>query len=127
MPVYARDRSFSVGWMLGGTALMFITNLGGGVLAGVVGVRDPWAILVIACVCFAAGGFIIGWKSEGRTIVEAGLAAALATGLTYVYRVMFMSARLNLVALVIGAGIPFCAGLVGGWIGELVQGDTVEE
>jgi hypothetical protein len=127
MPVYTRDRSFSLGWTLGGTALMFITNLVGGVLAGVAGVRSTWALLALAIGCFGAGGFIVGWKSEGRTILEAGLAAALATALTYIYRVMVSGASLNALALLIGAGIPFCAGLLGGWIGEMVQGDTIEE
>ncbi len=127
MPVYARDRSFSIGWTLGGTAIMFLTNLGGGVLASVLGIRSPWVVLAIAFGCFAVGGFVVGVKSEGRTIVEAGLAAALATTLTYVYRVMFAGGLLNPVALLIGAGVPFCAGLLGGWIGEMVQGDTIED
>ncbi len=127
MAVYSRDRSFSLGWTFGGTAIMFLTNLAGGVLAGVLGLRSEWFILGIALACFAFGGFIVGWKSEGRTIVEAGLAAALATMLAYAYRVMFSHAQLIPAAILVGAGLPFCAGLLGGWIGELVQGDTVED
>jgi hypothetical protein len=127
MAVYTRDRSFSVGWMLGGTAIMFLTNVGGGVLAGVLGIHSPLVLVAIAVGCFAAGGFVVGWKSEGRTIIEAGLAAAIATALAYAYRVMFAGALSSPVALLVGAGPPFAAGLLGGWLGELVQGDTVED
>jgi hypothetical protein len=127
MPVYSRDRSFSVGWTIGGVALMFITNVAGGVLAQVLGIRSLLMLVVISVVCFAAGGFLIGWKSEGRTILEAGLAAAIATVLSVVYQAIRGQFVLAPLALVIGVGIPFAAGLAGGWLGEKVQGDTVED
>jgi hypothetical protein len=127
MALYAKDKKFSVGWVLGGTILMFVTNLLGGLLAGVLGVRSLLVVTGIAVVCFAFGGFIIGWKSEGRTIIEAGLAALLATAITVAIQSMIMHQRIPLepIALGIGLGIPFAAGLLGGWLGEKVQGETV--
>jgi hypothetical protein len=128
MALYAKDKRFSMGWVLGGTVIMLITNLLAGLLAGMMGVRSLVVLTGIAVGCFAFGGFIIGWKSEGRTILEAGLAAALATGVSLAIRYFVMHqgiAGMEPAALAIGLGIPFLAGLLGGWIGEKVQGETV--
>jgi hypothetical protein len=125
MAIYLKDKSFSVGWTIGGTVLMFITNLGGGFAAGLAGITSIYAMAGLGALCFALGGFIIGWKSEGQTILEAGLAAALATAITVSVRGALGSLIMQPVALVIGLGIPFAAGVLGGWIGEKVQGDTV--
>ena len=77
---------------------------------------------------FVVGGFLIGWKSEGQTILEAGLAAALGEGV-----VVWLNSVINNVdtsqasalALALVYGIPFVAGIVGGFLGEKLQGDTV--
>jgi hypothetical protein len=128
MPLYKRDRSFSVGWVFGGAVLMIIANLLGGLIAGVLGVRSLAAVVAISVASFVGGGFIIGWKSEGRTILEAGLAAAVATAASIVYRTMFQHVPFMLapMALIIGCAIPFASGILGGWIGEMVQGQTVD-
>jgi hypothetical protein len=108
---------------------MFATNFLGGILAGMAGVQSVAVALGLAVACFAFGGFIIGWKSEGQTILEAGLAAILAALLGVVIqstlRHQSMAGLMNPIALAIGLGIPFAAGVLGGWIGEKVQGDTV--
>jgi hypothetical protein len=128
MALYKRDRSFSVGWMLGGAVLMAITYNVGLFLSMALGVASPLGLGGVAFGCFAFGGFIIGYKSEGRTIIEAGLAAAIATGITVVFRMLALHVSLALapVALVIAVAIPFVAGLFGGWLGERVQGDTID-
>lgn len=124
MAEYTKDTRFSIGWVIGGTILMMITNIFGGFLAIAVGVGSIWTIAGIALVCFALGGFVIGWQSEGQTILEAGIAAVVALVVTYVIR----NGRLpeaDPEALLLGFGIPFLAALLGGWLGEKVQGDTI--
>jgi hypothetical protein len=123
--IYDKDKSFSWGWMLGGTLLMFITSFFGGFVAAGAGITSPLALLGIALLCFFTGGFVIGWKSEGQTIIEGGLAAALAIVISLGIR-GFALVVLEPVALLIGIGIPFGAGLLGAFIGELVQGKTIE-
>ena len=123
MAEYTKDTRFSIGWVIGGTVLMIITNIFGGVLAMMLGVGSVWTIAGIALVCFALGGFVIGWQSEGSTILEAGLAAVAALIVTYVIRNGQMPADAEVI--VIGFGLPFVAALGGGWLGEKVQGDTI--
>jgi hypothetical protein len=127
--LYSKDKRFSIGWVLGGTVIMLITNLLAGLLAGMVGVRSLAVLTGIAVGCFAFGGFVIGWKSEGQTILESGVAAILACVVGLAIRMVMMhqslAGMMNPIALAIGFGIPFAAGLFGGWIGEKVQGETV--
>jgi hypothetical protein len=125
---YAKDRSFSIGWMTGGIFLMFVTNIIGGLLAGVAGIQSVYGLAGVGAGCFALGGFIVGWKSEGRTIIEAGLAAAIATLISLEARRLYAPKTIKglpITALLIGLSIPFVAGIVGAFFGELIQGDTV--
>jgi hypothetical protein len=121
---YTKDKRFSLGWVIGGTLIMFLTNIFGGIAVAAMGSIGVYELLAIAIACFALGGFVIGWQSEGSTILEAGLAAAIATGLTVAYRASVLV--LDPVSLMIGLGIPFVAGIIGGWIGEKVQGDVIK-
>src|SRR5262245_28469781 len=123
MAVYDKDKSFSVGWMIGGTVLMFVTNFFGGFVAGAAGLTNIWAIAGIALACFAIAGFVIGWQSEGQTILEAGIAAILAIAIALALRGAIIFA--DPVALAIGTAVPFGAAVLGAWIGELVQGNTI--
>ena len=65
---------------------------------------------------FAVGGYIVGVKSAGRTIIEPALAAAVAVAIALV-----LSGNLSVVNLVAGGLVPFLAGLLGGWLGERRQ------
>jgi uncharacterized membrane protein YiaA len=102
-PQGGKDTSFSAGWVA-------VTSLA--------------PMLVLALICFALGGFIIGKKSPGQTILEAGLAAAAAVIITQLVKVALLNAPLELASLVIGSAIPFGAGLFGGWLGEKAQDDA---
>jgi len=123
--LYDKDKSFSWGWTVGGTVLMFVTSFFGGFVAIGAGLTSPLWLLGISLLCFFVGGFVIGWKSEGQTILEGGLAAVFAILISLGIR-GFGLAMLNPIAFVIGIAIPFGAGLLGAFIGELVQGDPVE-
>lgn len=66
---------------------------------------------------FAIGGFIVGIKSAGRTILEPGVSAAIA-----VVVVLLISGNFSIGNIIAGGIIPFAAGVLGGWLGEKRQG-----
>jgi hypothetical protein len=120
---HSKHKKFSFGWVIGGTAIMFLTNLFGGFVAGAGDITGMWTIVGIALAAFALGGFVIGWHSEGQTILEAGLAAVLCLVVTIV--IWNGSLPSDPQVLAIELGLPFLAALLGGWIGEKVQGDVI--
>jgi len=122
MAVYEKDKRFSPGWMLGGAVLMIITWLFGGFVATAVGVVDLWIHIGVSLGCFAFTGFVIGWQSEGRTIIEAGLAAVLAIAGVLALRDGF---RVDPIILAITSAVPFVAAIIGAVIGEAVQGNEI--
>lgn len=90
------------------------------------GVTDPSEIqlsggqlTLVALLNFLAyviGGFIVGVKSAGRTILEPALAAALAVAIA-----LLVSGVFSIGNLIAGGLVPFFAGLLGGWLGERRQ------
>jgi hypothetical protein len=71
---------------------------------------------VLNFLAFVVGGFIVGIKSAGRTIIEPAIAAAVAVGI-----VLVLSGSFSVVNLIAGGLVPFLAGLLGGWLGERRQ------
>jgi len=65
---------------------------------------------------FAVGGFIVGLKSAGRTILEPGISAAIA-----VLIALIIGGNFSIVNILVGGLIPFGAGVLGGWLGERRQ------
>ena len=74
-------------------------------------------IVVVNILVFAVGGFIVGVRSAGRTIIEPGISAAIA-----VLIALLISGNFTVVNLIAGGIIPFVAGVAGGWLGERRQG-----
>lgn len=74
-------------------------------------------IAAINILVFAIGGFIVGAKSIGRTIIEPGISAAIAVVIA-----LLISGNFTILNLLAGGLIPFVAGVVGGWLGERRQG-----
>ena len=126
MAVYDKDKRFSPGWMIGGAVLMFITNAFGSFVFLGAGSTSFWGLVAIRMVCFAFTGFVIGWQSEGQTILEAGLAAVISIAVAVGTQGLAALALLAPVVLMVGLGAPFLAAVLGAWIGEKVQGDTIE-
>jgi hypothetical protein len=120
-------------WIGIGVLIMIALNLVGGLLLGLVlrpqlsGVTSPEEIsltggqmalaAVINFLSFAIGGFIVGIKSAGRTILEPGISAAIAVVIA-----LLISGNFTLGNMIAGGLIPFAAGILGGWIGERRQG-----
>jgi hypothetical protein len=65
------------------------------------------------------GGFIVGLRSAGRTILEPGISALVAVLIALV-----ISRQLTVLNLIIGGLVPFAAGVLGGWLGERRQGNA---
>ena len=123
MAEYTKDKHFSLGWVIGGTALMFLTNFFGGFVVVGVGIESMWTIAGIAMACYFVGGLVIGWKSEGSTILEAGLAAIFA--IVIALAIKGFAIPTDPIVLGIGFGAPFLAAIIGGFIGEKIQGDVI--
>ena len=120
-------------WIGIGVVVMVVLNLIAGVILGLFlapqleGVTSPDDIalsegqIVLAAVlnflAFAIGGFIVGLKSAGRTILEPGISAAVA-----VLIALLLSGSFTVVNLLTVGLVPFIAGLLGGWLGERRQG-----
>lgn len=122
MAEYVKDKGFSPWWILGGAALMAITNWFAAFVAIGAGVKNIYALAGIAAGAYALGGFVVGWKSEGRTILEAGLAAIVAIAVAVGVN---GPPGIDPLALAIAIAIPFAVAMFGAWIGELVQGDVI--
>jgi hypothetical protein len=75
-----------------------------------------WLVLLANVLSFLIGGFIVGLKSAGRTIIEPGISALIA-----VLLVLLISRQLTPGSLLVGGLVPFAAGVLGGWLGEQRQ------
>jgi hypothetical protein len=128
------NRGLDWRWIAIGTAVMFGLNLvaglvllpllGGALPAGADGApsADAAAALgggrlflaaLVSFLSFAIGGYVVGARSPGRTIVEPGISAAIAVAVG-----LLISGAFTLGNLVAGGLVPFAAGLLGGWLGE---------
>ena len=71
---------------------------------------------LIGIASFAIGGYIVGLKSPGRTILEPGISAAIAVVIG-----LLLGGSFTLGNLLVGGLVPFLAGLLGGYLGERRQ------
>jgi hypothetical protein len=108
---------------------MIVLNLAGAILMGLIlgpqlsgatnveeitlSSGQMWLALIINFLSFLIGGFIVGIKSAGRTIIEPGISALAA-----VLIVLAISQQLTAGNLLVGGLVPFLAGVLGGWLGE---------
>ncbi len=120
-------------WIGIGVVVMIVLNLVGGLILALVlraqleGVTSPEQIQltggqvalagVVNFLAFAIGGFIVGIKSAGRTILEPGISAAIA-----VVVALLLSGNFSIAHIIAGGLVPFLAGVIGGWLGERRQG-----
>jgi len=75
---------------------------------------------LIGFLSYAIGGYIVGVRSAGRTILEPAIAAAVAVVIG-----LLITGQFTVPNLVAGAVVPFLAGLLGGWLGERRQGGRI--
>jgi hypothetical protein len=120
-------------WIGIGVVVMIVLTLIAGLILGLVlgsaleGATSPEEVqfsggqIVLAAVlnflAFAIGGFIVGVKSTGRTILEPGISAAIA-----VVVALLLSGNVSIANIIVGGIVPFLAGVLGGWLGEKKQG-----
>ena len=119
-------------WIGIGVIVMIVLNLVAGLVLGLFlgsqleGVTSPEDVqltggqVVLASVlnvlAFAIGGYIVGVKSAGRTILEPGISAAIA-----VLIALLIAGNFSVVNIIAGGIVPFLAGVLGGWLGERRQ------
>jgi hypothetical protein len=96
-----------------GPAIQGVTNVEEVTLSG-----GQAALLgIVNFLIFVIGGFIVGLKSTGRTILEPGISAAVA-----VLIALLISGNFTVPNILVGGIVPFFAGVLGGWLGERQQG-----
>ena len=119
-------------WIAIGVLIMVALNIAAGLLLalvlrpdvqGATNVEDitlsGGQVALVAIVnfrTFAIGGFIVGIKSVGRTILEPGISAAIAVVIA-----LLLSGNFSVVNMLAGGLVPFAAGVLGGWLGERRQ------
>ncbi len=122
-------------WIGIGVAIMLLLSLVGGLLIGMllapqlqtaaspqdlenIQLSGGQIVLatVINLVAFVIGGFIVGLKSAGRTIIEPGISAAIAVLIS-----LLLSGAFTIGNLLVAGLVPFAAGILGGWLGERLQ------
>ena len=122
-------------WVAIGAAIMFGLNLvaslllllllGDGLPATATDPQEAAAALgggrlalgaLIGIATFAIGGYIVGSRSPGRTILEPGISAAIAVVVG-----LLLSGAFTLGNLLVGGLVPFLTGLLGGYLGEQRQ------
>jgi hypothetical protein len=122
-------------WIGIGVLVMLVLNLVAGLILGLFlgpqleGVTSPEDVAlsggqmalaaVLNFLAFAIGGFIVGLKSAGRTILEPGISAAIAVVIA-----LLISGNFTIANIIAGGIIPFLAGVLGGWLGERRQGSV---
>jgi hypothetical protein len=126
MAVYDKDKSFSFGWTLGGAIIMGLILLFSHFILLGSGVENLWIYVAVWSGGFAAGGFVIGWQSEGQTIIEAGIAAILVLGAAVGFGELAALSVVKPVAAAMVIGPPFAFSVLGAFLGEKVQGDVIE-
>jgi hypothetical protein len=120
-------------WIGIGVVIMVVLSLLAGILLALAlgpqieGVTSPEGVrlsgghltiaVVLNILVFAVGGFIVGVKSAGRTILEPGISAAIA-----VLIALLISGSFTIVNIIAAGLVPFAAGVLGGWLGERRQG-----
>jgi hypothetical protein len=101
-----------------GLILAFALGLEGTAEGEEIALTGGQAVLVAAAnfLTFMIGGYIVGVKSAGRTIIEPGISAALAVVIG-----LLLAGSFTLGAMIAGGIVPFAAGVLGGWLGERRQ------
>jgi hypothetical protein len=116
-------------WIVIGVAIMVLLNISAALVLGFVLGPQPTSpedisfsggqiLLAVAInfLSFVIGGFVVGIRSAGRTILEPGISALIA-----VLIALGISRQLTVTNLIIGGLVPFAAGVLGGWLGERRQ------
>lgn len=104
--------NISIKWVAISTLVIIVFAIIGGIIGAVIG--DLGISYLFIFLSFFAGGIIIGKKSPGKTVIEPGIASAIA---------------LSIMAIVFDAGgsmfsmaVAFIMGVAGGYFGERWQG-----
>ena len=109
-------------WILVGVAVGFILNYVAVFFLFIVFKFDVTGLLISFAFSFVIMGIIVGYKSPGVTIIEAALAGVGLIVLEYILVAAGLGGgRFTADYLMYGLIGGFILGLVGGWIGELMQ------
>ena len=122
-PAAAEPQGLDWGWVVRGVLIIFVAGFGLGFLTGLVlvlmGVTEaaPGLFMLVGVFGFGLGGYIVGRLSPGKTIIEPGVSALIATAIT-----LFLQGGFGVLDVLVGGLLPFGAACLGAWLGEKAQG-----
>jgi len=76
---------------------------------------------ILPVLLFIICGIIVGFVSDGRTVLEAGFGSLVGQGIGWVLHVYVFETGLSWIALVAGLVVGFGLGMLGAWLGEWIQ------
>lgn len=76
---------------------------------------------IIPLIIFPVAGAIVGFVSEGRTVVEAALASVIGQPIGFVVMRFGYGADIHWIAVLVGIAVGFVVAGIGAYIGEAVQ------
>lgn len=76
---------------------------------------------ILPVLLFVICGIIVGFVSDGRTVLEAGFGAVVGQGLGWVLHVYVFDTGLSWIVLAAGIVPGFGLGFLGAWLGEWIQ------
>jgi hypothetical protein len=136
--INATSQSFSVKWVLGSLIIMALlltlaaVAIDQGMRRGHIqsGAQTRNAYLIGLGLTFFLGGFLVGLRSAGRTVIEPAVAAFIGVfGGLYALTLKvptFQDLKGDYATLAIFAAVPFFVSLIGSWVGELIQRSKAE-
>jgi len=115
--------SFDWSWMIAGTLMGIISSIIIVLLLDLLLGPDPESFLIPFVLALFITGIIIGWKSPGYTVIEAGVAGFLTlTILLNVYRMTLQTEEpIGSIAIIVGLMVGFLETYFGGAVGEKIQ------
>ena len=130
------SRNLDWRWISIGVAIMLGLSLVAGLLSAAIlgnqaavvaeggqvaiGGGQLFLLALLSFASFVLGGFIVGLKSPGRTILEPGISAAIAVLLS-----LLIAGSFSIGGVLAAGVVPFLGGLLGGWLGERQQGRSM--
>ena len=117
------SKSFDWSWMIAGTLMGITSSIIIVLLLDLIFGPDPESFLIPFVLALFITGIIIGWKSPGYTVIEAGIAGFLT--LTVLFNILRLTLRtespVGVWTIIIGLLVGFLEAYFGAAIGEKIQ------
>lgn len=113
-------------WVVAGTAMGIIVSVILVLALDLIFGPNPSSFVIPFIIALFFTGLVIGWKSPGITIREAGIAGFLTVtiDLDIIRITLSTDSNLSMPYILIALALGFVVTIAGGWIGEKIQGSN---